>query len=47
MILDANDKRTINYLLNTKNIYIYIYILRNECIYSEGFIVTIISEDDS
>ena len=28
-------------------IYIYIYILRNACIYSEGFIVTIISEDDS
>ena len=31
----------------TPNIYIYIYILRNACIYSEGFKVTIISEDDS
>ena len=47
IIQDPIKKKSINCQSNTKNRYIYIYILRNAYIYSDGFIVTIISKDDS
>ena len=40
---DATNKKSINCLSNTKNIYIYF----KKCIYLDGFIVTVILEDDS
>ena len=45
IIQDPIKKKSINCQSNTKNR--YIYILRNAYIYSDGFIVTIISKDDS
>ena len=39
-------KKSINWLSNTKKC-MHVFRMGNVCIYSEGFIVTITSEDDS